>query len=153
MALLHDPQRVKKGHSSPGRLPGGSKPVLLEQLETSDLLRACEQLRKWWEIDSETWAGLLGTSRSSWFRWLEALETGKAVALSGDQRARALALLRIFEAVADLHHEDQDACRWIHEPLAAPGFGDRAPLVVMASGFEGLLMVRDYLDFLHGAWT
>jgi len=153
MALLHDPQRVKKGHSSPGRLPGGSKPVLLEQLETSDLLRACEQLRKWWEIDSETWAGLLGTSRSSWFRWLEALETGKAVALSGDQRARALALLRIFEAVADLHQEDRDARPWPLEPLDAPGFAGRTPLELMTSGFEGLLLVRDYLNYLHDAWT
>jgi uncharacterized protein (DUF2384 family) len=61
--------------------------------------------------------------------------------------------LRIYEAVADLHHEDRDARPWIHEPLEAPGFKGRTPFEVMTSGFEGLLMVRDYLNFLHGAWT
>jgi hypothetical protein len=55
--------------------------------------------------------------------------------------------------VADLHHEDRDACGWVHEPLEAPGFAGRTPLAVMTSGFEGLLLVRDYLNFLHGAWT
>ena len=139
-----------------GRRPSRSAPAhpaLLEDLAVPALLQACRRLQERWDLDAEAMAGLLGTSRSTWFRWLEALKSGKAVQWTGDQRTRALALLRIYEAVADLHHQDQDARQWIREPLAAPGFGDRAPLAVMVSGFEGLLAVRDYLDFLHGAWT
>ena len=98
-------------------------------------------------------ATLLGTSRSTWFRWLESLKQAKAVPWTGDQRTRALALLRIFEAVADLHQEDPDARQWLREPLEAPGFAGRTPLEVMTSSFEGLLLVRDYLNFLHSAWT
>jgi len=154
MAVLEKVPGVGKGKAR--RAPGAAgrpQPVLLEDVPMPALLQACRRLQEVWALDADAMAGLLGTSRSTWFRWLDALKTGKDCPWTGDQRSRALALLRIFEAVADLHHEDQDACRWIHEPLAAPGFGDRAPLVVMASGFEGLLMVRDYLDFLHGAWT
>jgi uncharacterized protein (DUF2384 family) len=147
MALLHEPPGVKKKSSSP------AKGVLLEDLGNTDLLVACRRLQDLWGLDSETASNLLGTSRSTWFRWLEAQKGGKDIQWTGDQRARALALLRIFEAVADLHHEDRDAHSWIHEALEAPGFSGRTPLEVMASGFEGLLLVRDYLNFLHSAWT
>ncbi|MDR3671599.1 MAG: DUF2384 domain-containing protein [Holophaga sp.] len=132
---------------------GGPKPVFLEELGTAHLLGACRQLQEQWGLEAEVSANLLGTSRSTWFRWLDALKGGKEVQWTGDQRTRALALLRIYEAVADLHHEDEDARQWVHQPLEAPGFAGRTPLAVMTSGFEGLLLVRDYLDFLHSAWT
>jgi uncharacterized protein (DUF2384 family) len=125
----------------------------MEDLGALDLLRACRRLQDLWELDGEAIANLLGTSRSTWFRWLDALKGAKDIQWTADQRARALALLRIFEAVADLHHEDRDAHPWVHQPLEAPGFAGRTPLEVMTSGFEGLLLVRDYLDFLHSAWT
>ena len=150
--LLHEPQRARKQHPSPAKRVE-PKAVLLEDLGAPDLLGACRRLQELWKLDAEVAANLLGTSRSTWFRWCDALKGGKDIQWTGDQRTRALALLRIFEAVADLHHEDRDARTWIHEPLEAPGFGGRSPLEVMTSGFEGLLLVRDYLDFLHSAWT
>jgi uncharacterized protein (DUF2384 family) len=133
--------------------PEAGKGRLLEELDAADLLRACRKLQDLWGLDAELMAGLMGTSRSTWFRWLEAQKSARAFPWTGDQRTRALALLRIFEAIADLHHEDQEAFHWIHEPLDGAGFRGRTPLEVMGSGFEGLLLVRDYLDFLHGAWT
>ena len=147
MALLQSRQPGKRTRPSP------AAGVLLEDVGNPQLLQACRKLQELWGLDAEQMAGLLGTSRSSWFRWLEALKGGRESPWTGDQRTRALALLRIFEAVADLHHEDRDAASWIHEALDAPGFAGRTPLQVMASSFEGLLMVRDYLDFLHSAWT
>lgn len=136
-------------HPSPKRAPGVR---LLETLPVLDLLRACTKLAELWALNTEEIAGLLGTSRSTWFRWLEAAETGREPLWTADQRARALALLRIFEAAGDLEQRDEDLLRWAHAPLEGPGFGGRTPLEVMKSGFEGLLLVRDYLNFLHGAW-
>ena len=151
MSVLEKVKAGGKGRRGP--VAGPAHPALLEDVPMPALVQACRKLQEWWALDADAMAGLLGTSRSTWFRWLEARKTGKDCQWTGDQRARALALLRIFEAVADLHPEDQEARQWIHQPLAVPGFGNRAPLAVMASGFEGLLAVRDYLDFLHGAWT
>jgi uncharacterized protein (DUF2384 family) len=74
-------------------------------------------------------------------------------AWSPDQRARALALLRIFEAVGDLHPDDALAYAWVHEPLEGPGFQGRTPLAVMLSGIEGLFQVKEYLEFLHNGWS
>jgi len=153
MAVLAKDQVAGKGRRVAGAGIGLPQPVLLEDLAMPALLQACRRLQDLWALDADAMAGLLGTSRSTWFRWQDALKTARDCPWTGDQRSRALALLRIFEAVADLHHEDRDAFEWIHQPLAAPGFGNRPPLAVMASGFEGLLAVRDYLDFLHGAWT
>jgi len=152
MSVLEKVKDAPQGPRShgPARVP---QPLLLEELAVPVLLQACRRLQGQWGLEAETMAGLLGTSRSTWFRWAEAQKAGKAVPWTGDQRTRALALLRIYEAVADLHQEDGDARRWVFEPLDAPGFGGQAPLAVMASGFEGLLAVRDYLNFLHGAWT
>ena len=98
-------------------------------------------------------AGLLATSRTTWFRWLEAVGTGREPFWTADQRARALALLRIFEGAGDLHQADEDLRQWPARPLAAPGFEGRPPLEVMLSGFEGLLMVRDYLNVLLAGWS
>ena len=125
----------------------------LEDLPALELLRACRKLSGLWALSPEACAALLGTSRTTWFRWLEAAETGVAPPWTADQRARALAWLRIFEAVGDLHQVDADALAWPHEALAAPGFAGRTPLEVMMSGFEGLLLVRDYLNFVLGAWS
>lgn len=125
---------------------------LLETLPVPDLLRACAKLAELWALNTEEIAGLLGTSRSTWFRWQEAVETGRTPRWTGDQRARALTLLRIFEAAGDVEQRDEGLLRWAHAPLEGPGFSGRPPLEVMKSGFEGLLLVRDYLDFLHGAW-
>ena len=104
-------------------------------------------------LPPEACGALLGTSRTTWFRWLEAAEKGGSPTWTGDQRARALAWLRIFEAAGDLHQANQDAFSWPHEPLEAPGFAGQTPLEVMLSGFEGLLRVRDYLNFLLDAWS
>jgi uncharacterized protein (DUF2384 family) len=148
MTVLHESRSAKEE-----RKPQGGPKVLLEDLGATQLLGACRLLQEQWGLEAEASANLLGTSRSTWFRWLDALKGGKEVQWTGDQRTRALALLRIFEAVADLHHDDRDARQWVHQPLEAPGFAGRTPLAVMTSGFEGLLLVRDYLDFLHSAWT
>lgn len=136
---------LKPGHRESTRL--------LEELPVLDLLRACRKLGEFWSLNAEVSANLLGTSRTTWFRWLEAAEASREPLWTADQRARALALLRIFEAVGDLHQADEDARSWPHEPLGGPEFGNRTPLAVMQSGFEGLLLVRDYLNFLLGAWS
>jgi len=125
----------------------------LEQLPVLDLLRACRKLSTLWGFSPESMASLLGTSRSTWFRWIEAAEASREPLWTADQRARALALLRIFEAAGDLHQEEQDLLGWPHEPLQAPGFEGQTPLSVMQSSFEGLLRVRDYLNFLLNAWS
>lgn len=98
-------------------------------------------------MNGEALAGLLGTSRSTWFRWVEGED--RELRWTPDQRTRALALLRIFEAVGDLHQDDAEAHAWVRQPLEGPGFEGRTPLEVMDSGIEGLLGVRDFLNFLH----
>ncbi|MBP1628337.1 MAG: hypothetical protein H6Q00_2812 [Holophagaceae bacterium] len=125
----------------------------LEQLPVLDLLRACRKLSNLWGLNPDAMASLLGTSRSTWFRWIEAAEASREPLWTADQRARALTLLRIFEAAGDLHQEEQDLLAWPHEPLQAPGFEGQTPLCVMQSSFEGLLRVRDYLNFLLNVWS
>jgi len=121
---------------------------LLETLPVLDLLRACRRLGDLWRLGPETMATLLGTSRTTWLRWLESLEAAREPLWTSDQRARALALLRIFQAVGDLHSSDANALAWPHERLEGPGFAGRTPLEVMQTGFEGILLVHDYLNFL-----
>ena len=135
------------------RISIGDPSRLLEELPVLDLLRACRRLGDLWALSPEIMAALLGTSRTTWFRWSEAAEASREPLWTSDQRARALAMLRIFEAVGDLHQTDQDVLAWPHEPLDGPGFAGQTPLAVMQSGFEGLLLVRDYLNFLLGAWS
>lgn len=153
MTALQKPKGTSKAQPAAARRQARSRAPLLEDVPVSELLSACRNLQGRWALDAEMIAGLLGTSRSTWFRWLESLGEDRPIPWTGDQRTRALALLRIFEAVADLHQEDRDADAWVHEPLEVPGFDGRPPLEVMAAGFEGLLAVRDYLDFLHSAWA
>lgn len=135
------------------RVRGPGVVRFLEDLPVLDLLRACRKLSDFWSLGPEVMAALLGTSRTTWFRWMETADASREPLWTADQRARAQVLLRIFEAVGDLHQGDEDAQAWPHEPLDAPGFEGKTPLEVMRSGFEGLLFVRDYLNFLLGAWS
>ena len=119
MAPLHD---LKPGPKErPPRGTGGEPQIFMEDLGALDLLRACRRLQDLWELDGEAIANLLGTSRSTWFRWLDALKGAKDIQWTADQRARALALLRIFEAVADLHHDHQEhsVSNLIHDAIIA----------------------------------
>lgn len=143
--------------ASPGltraRVHGKGVVGFLEDLPVLELLRACRKLGEFWGFSPEVMASLLSTSRTTWFRWMENADASREPLWTADQRARAQVLLRIFEAVGDLHQMDGDAKSWPHEPLDAPGFVGKTPLEVMGSGFEGLLFVRDYLNFLLGAWS
>lgn len=139
--------------AGPAVPPAPGPSPFLEDQPVLALLRACKGLAEVWNLGPETIACLLGTSRTTWFRWLEAAEDGREPLWSADQRARALALLRIFEAVGDLNQADEDADAWPHEPLRAPGFNGKTPLQVMTSGIEGLLLVRDHLNFVLHAWS
>jgi len=132
---------------------GRDTPVGLEDLPVPQLLRACRQLGAFWSLGPATMATLLGTSRSTWFHWLEAAEFSASPLLTSDQRARAVSLLRIFEAAGDLNPSDEDLRKWPTEPIDAPGFQGQSPMARMLSGFEGLLLVRDYLNFLLGSWN
>lgn len=141
-------------------LPGGAfvvDPVgeerWVEDLPVAELFPACRKLGNQWHLPPREIAGLLGTSRSTWARWIEAEKQGHEPRWSPDQRARALALLRIFEAVGDLHQKDEYALTWPHEALLGREFGGRTPLEVMASGIEGIFLIRDYLNFLLAAQT
>lgn len=147
-------QSISASPSASHSKAGGRSAVrFLEDLPVLDLLRAYRKLGDFWGLSPEVMARLLGTSRTTWFRWSEAADASHEPLWTGDQKTRALALLRIFEAVGDLHQADEDARAWPHEPLDAPGFAGRTPLEVMQSDFEGLLLVRDYLNFLLGAWS
>lgn len=139
-------------HFLPGE-HGGRDGHLLENLPVLDLLQACRRLGELWKLGPEEMSTLLGTSRTTWFRWLEAADTSREPLWTADQRTRALALLRIFEAVGDLHQADGDAEAWPHQILEGPGFSGKTPREVMLSGIEGLLLVRDYLNFLLNAWS
>ena len=120
----------------------------LEDLPVRDLLGACQKLGEVWGLGNEEMANLLGTSQATWIRWLKEVDSSREPRWTLDQRTRALVLLRIFEAIGDLHQADEDARAWPREPFGAPRFGGRSPLDVMQSGFEGLLLVRDYLNFV-----
>lgn len=149
MALA--PKPAVAGRVPATKAPREPSPRLLEDLPNQDLFEACRKAGDLWKLNGEVLAGLLGTSRSTWFRWMEG--KGQELRWTPDQRTRALAILRIFEAVGDLHQDDREAFAWIHQPFEGPGFEGRTPLEVMASGIEGLLQVRDYLNFLHNGWS
>lgn len=149
MALEPKPaaaRRVSAGTAQPDLAPR-----LLEDLPNQDLFEACRKAAGLWKVNADDLAGLLGTTRSSLFRWAEA--SGRELRWTPDQRTRALALLRIFEAVGDLHPEDREAFAWVHQPFTGAGFEGRTPLEVMASGIEGLLQVKDFLNVLHHGWS
>ena len=155
LAFMMPASRSSLPQARPGQPQGGGRdtPPLLEDLPVPQLLRACRQLGIFWSLGPETMADLLGTSRTTWFRWLEAAEASAKPLLTPDQRARAVALLRIFEAAGELNQTDDELRSWPSEPLSAPGFKGQTPLATMLAGFEGLLLVRDYLNFLVGSWN
>ena len=146
----HTSTRPKGGGRARPKAP---QPRALEDLGTLELLGACKALGAFWDLGPEVMAELLGSSRSTWFRWLESLPKRREPSWSADQRARALALLRVFEAAGDLEQGDGDLAAWPHQPMEGPAFQGRAPIEVMRAGFEGLLAVRDYLDFVLHGWS
>lgn len=127
---------------------------LLEGVPVLELLGACRKLGEFWGLGPDVMANLLATSRTTWFRWVEMADASRGEPLwTPDQRSRVFALLRIFEATGDLHQAEEDFRAWPREALGAPGFEGKTPLEVMQSGVEGLLLVRDYLNFVLGAWS
>ena len=125
----------------------------LEDLPNTELLQPCKRLQENWRLSGRTMAILMGSSASSWSRWSRAIQDPRNPTWTADQRARALVLLRIYEASGDLNQNDEEAWRWPHEALGGPAFEGRTPLQVMESGYEGLLAVRDYLNFILASWS
>lgn len=96
MDLLQKSRQDKKGRTRAKPALGRAKPIFLEDVGVPELLSACRKLQARWRLDAETTANLLGTSRSTWFRWQEALDHSKEIRLTGDQRTRVIALLKDF---------------------------------------------------------
>ena len=101
-----------------------------------------------WRISAPDQASLLGLSPDS-RATVARYRRGDPLADNTDLLARAGHLLGIHKALRILFPHDRDlAYRWVSTPNRR--FGERMPLETLKRGYEGILVVRRYLDFERG---
>ena len=101
-----------------------------------------------WQISSPDQASLLGLSPDS-RATVARYRRGDPLADSTDLLARAGHLLGIHKTLRIMFPQDRDlAYRWVSTPNRR--FGDRPPLETLRQGYEGILVVRRFLDFERG---
>jgi hypothetical protein len=91
---------------------------------------------------------LLGEPSASTYRkWVRKAQAKEPLALPLDTLTRISAILGIHKALGILFPNDAEAMIWLTGPHRGDVFGGQAPLETMIEGgFDGILIVRRYLD-------
>lgn len=103
-----------------------------------------------WDLADEDGMILLGTSRSTYFRWKRNPEKAR---LGADTLERISYVFGIFKALRILLPRKDAADSWLKRPNTAPLFGGRPALERLRAGHVAdLYVVREYLDAQRGGW-
>ena len=121
----------------------------LHQRENRErLARMVVQLFDHWRLPTPDQASLLGLSPAS-RATVARYRNGEPLADNTDLLSRVGHLLGIHKALRIIFPHDRDlAYRWVSTPNRR--FGGRMPLEILKQGYEGILVVRRYLDFERG---
>lgn len=105
-----------------------------------------------WGLGEEQRRLVLGyPSRSTFHNWARLARTHGEFTLDVDTLARISAVLGIHQALGILFGTEADGLAWLRGPHAAPVFGGRPPMTLLASGsLDALLTVRRFLDAARG---
>lgn len=131
------------------RLDADSIPDLRSRDSRARLARMVLKLFSLWQLDTAVQAALLGLSPDS-RTTLGRYRKGEPLGDSEDLLKRVGHLLGIHKSLRILFPYDPDLVyRWVSTPNRR--FEGRTPLAIMREyGYEGILMVRRYLDFERG---
>jgi len=111
-------------------------------------LRTLFNIFKQWAINDDQAMQLLGTPRSSYFRWKQNPASAR---LGKDVLERASYLFGIYKNLQILLPDRQAADSWVNRPNAAPIFHDHPPIERMLAGnVADLYVVRQFLDAVRG---
>ncbi len=143
---------------APPAPPPRSSPRLtyLEDLDDRRLFHATRQLLGAFQIKSEELASLIGIEAKTLYRWQTVYENGGAPVFrhgSRDRRDRIIILLQIYESLCDLLQDKQEVRQWLRQKLELPAFEGKTPLEIMNYNFEGMINIKNYLEYLHTAWS
>jgi hypothetical protein len=99
-----------------------------------------------WQIDENDAALFLGSGAANFVKDLRA---GTAGLTARDTKDRAGLLVKIYEGVHSLMHDEEAERSWIRAPLGA--LGDRSILDIMRGGsLFDLMYVNKYIDHVNG---
>jgi hypothetical protein len=99
-----------------------------------------------WQIDENDAALFLGSGAASFVKDLRA---GTAGLTARDTKDRAGLLVKVYEGVHSLMHDEEAERSWIRAPLGA--LGDRSILDIMRGGsLFDLMYVNKYIDHVNG---
>lgn len=103
-------------------------------------------------ISTKDRMSLLGEpSSSTYHEWVRKARTEEALSLPFDTLTRISAVLGIHKALGILFPVEAEAMVWLKGPHQGEAFGGQAPLTLMVDGgFDGLMIVRRYLDNWRG---
>jgi hypothetical protein len=103
-------------------------------------------------ISTKDRMSLLGEPLSSTYHeWVRKARADEALSLPFDTLTRISALLGIHKALELLFPVEAEAMVWLKGPHKGETFGGQAPLTLMVDGgFDGLMIVRRYLDSWRG---
>ena len=105
-----------------------------------------------WGLSEDERRLVLGSpSRSTYYNWTRAVREHRDITLDVDVLTRISAVLGIHQALGVLQPDERAAVDWLRTPHAAPVFGGRPPMALVACGAQdGLLSVRRFLDAARG---
>jgi len=113
-------------------------------------IRSFLNIARQWDISLEDQIQLLGTKRSTFFKWKKDLDGS----LTPDTLERISYIIGIYKALQILLPDTGAADEWIKKPNKAPLFGGLPALKRMLSGrVADLFLVRQYLDAQRGGWA
>jgi hypothetical protein len=128
----------------------------LEDLDDRQLFSATRQLIGALKIESEELASLIGINPDTLYKWQVTFENGGAPVFHHnhkDRRARIIILLQIYESLCDLLQDKTEVRHWLRQKLDLPAFNGKTPLELMWYNFEGMIHIKNYLEYLHAAWS
>ncbi len=131
------------------RVPSASPVVRLapERLAGAGL-RTFFRIMDSWQVNEPVRMRLLGTSRSTYFRWRGDPEAAR---LGPDTLERVSYILGIYKALHILLPNDIAANSWVNRPNTHPLFAGGTPLGRLQGGLVAdLFVVRQYLDAERG---
>jgi hypothetical protein len=118
-------------------------------------LRTFGNVGRLWALSETERLALLGyPARSTLHKWTNDVRAERTVTLPFDTLMRLSALFGIYKGLRIVLNSDPEVAEWLRQPSTVLPFAGQSPLELMTEGgFEGLLLVRRYVDaWRSGAW-
>lgn len=115
-------------------------------------LRTFGNIARLWALSETERLALLGyPARSTLHKWTNDVRADRRVTLPFDTLMRLSALFGIYKGLRIVLNSDPEVAAWLRQPATVLPFAGQSPLELMTEGgFEGLLLVRRYIDAWRG---